>query len=154
MKAFSTLQAFWSRSWFLPALICLLFPLGGTNASAGVIYEYVQVESGIVLGTLEVDSPPASANTGWSTADDSDLVVLLLNDAVFGFGLGNLAGNVVSFTATSASGATLDAGGVSLSLPTIPGDPTIERALSLSFDLPPGADSGAAATTSRSPAER
>jgi hypothetical protein len=141
-------HAFLSRSWLPRALFCLLFPLGATNASADVIYQYVQVGSGVVLGTLEVDSPPASANAGWSTADSSHLVALFLNDAVFGFGLANLVvGNVVSFTATSLTGATLDAGGISLSLPTLPGDPTIDRVLSLSFGLPPGADSGAAATT-------
>src|SRR4029453_13301489 len=111
------------------ALFCLLFPLGATNASAGVIYQYVQVGSGVVLGMLEVDSPPASTNAGWSTADNSDLVALFLNDAVFGFGLANLVvGNVVSFTATSVTGATFDGGGISLSLPTLPGDPTIDRA--------------------------
>ena len=148
MKTFDAPRALWSRSWLAPALICLLFQLGATNASAGVIYQYVQVGSGVALGTLEVDSPPASANIGWSTADDSDLVVLFLNDAVFGFGSGNLVvGNMVSFTATSLTGATLDAGGISLSFPTIPGDPTIDRALSLFFGLPLGADFGAAATT-------
>jgi hypothetical protein len=148
MKTLYTRQAFWSRWSLPPALICLLFTLCATNASAGVIYQYVEVGSGVVLGTLEVDSPAASATTGWSTADSSDLVALFLDDAVFGFGPGNLVvGNVVSVTATSLAGATLDAGGISVSFPTIPGDPTIDRALSLSFGLLLGADFGAAATT-------
>jgi hypothetical protein len=130
-------------------LICVLGLFGASEASAGVIYQYVEVGTGVVLGTLEVESPPASASVGWSTTDDSDLVGLFLDDAVFGFGSGNLlVGNTVSFTATSLTGVTLDAGGISLSFPTIPGDPTVDRALSLFFDLPSGADLGAAATTS------
>jgi hypothetical protein len=148
MDALNPTQAFWSRSSLALALLCFLLPLGSANASAGVIYNYVQAGSGVVLGTLEVDSPPASGNTGWSTADDSALVALTLNDAVFGFGPRNLVvGNVVSFSATSLRGATLDAGGISLSLPTLPGDPTIARSLSLSFGLPLVADFAAAATT-------
>jgi hypothetical protein len=147
VKTFRAPRALW-RSWLVPSLISLLFQFGATTASAGVIYEYVQVGSGVALGTLEVDSPPASAITGWSTAETSDLLVLLLNDAVFGFGSGNLVlGNMVSFAATSLTGATLDAGHIGLSFPTIPGDPTIDRALSLFFGLPPGADFGAGATT-------
>jgi hypothetical protein len=130
-------------------LICLLLQLCAVNASAGVIYQYVEAETGFVLGTLEVDSPPASASTGWTSAVDSDLVALFLDDTTFGFGSGNLlAGNAVSFTATSLTGATLDGGGISLTFPTIPGDPTIDRAVSLIFDLAPSADFGAAATTS------
>ena len=137
----------WSRSWLPPALIWLLVQLGATSASAGVIYQYVEVGSGVLLGTLEVDSPPASATTGWSTADDSDLVTLFFNDAVFGFGSGNLVGNVVSFAATSLTGATLDGGDIGLSFPTIPGDPAIDRAATFFFGLPLGDDFGAASTT-------
>jgi hypothetical protein len=99
-----------------------------------------------LLGTLDVDFARHDS-AGWSTADNADLLGLCLNNAVFGFGSGNLVlGSAVSFSAGSLTGATLDAGGISLSLPTIPGDPAIARALSLSFALPPGADMGAAAT--------
>jgi hypothetical protein len=129
-------------------LIGLVFQLGTIDAFGSVIYQYVEVGSGVVLGTIEVDSPPASATVGWSTVNDADLVSLFLNDTVFGFGTGNLViGNTVSFIAMSLTGATLDGGGIAVSFPTIAGDPTIDRALSLSFELPLGADFGAAATT-------
>ena len=46
----------------------LLLAMFSTASFAGVIYEYREVGSPTVIGTLEVASPLASASIGWSTA--------------------------------------------------------------------------------------
>ena len=52
----------------LGAASFLLLAMFSTASFAGVIYEYREVGSPTVIGTLEVASPPASASIGWSTA--------------------------------------------------------------------------------------
>src|SRR5690349_8864708 len=94
-----------SWSWCLAAAAGLLLLQGGVDASAGVIYEYVDAGTGAVIGTLEVDTPPASATSGWTAVDESSLLALFLDDALFGLGAGNLVtGSFVGFTATSLTG--------------------------------------------------
>ena len=136
-------------SWLAIGSLCLLVVLSASNVAAEGIYRNVELGSGVILGTLEVDAPPGSATAGWSTADDSDLIALFLNDALFALGSDNLVtGNAVAFSASSLSGATLDSGGIGVTFATITGDPAIDRSLSLFFALPAGADQGGLATTS------
>ena len=132
-----------------PLLRCVLgiglLTLSGTASSASVIYEYRELGSTAVIGTLEIMSPPASTDSGWSTTDVSDLVALLLDDSVFGLGTGDLlsAGGDVSAEISSFTGVTLDSGGLGIAFPTIfpPDGATIDRSLSFTFDVPAGADS-------------
>ena len=110
-------------------------------SSANAIYEYRELGSTVVIGTLELAEPPASNSVAWSTVDPSDLVSLLLEDAVFGLGTGNLflAGPAISVfdVISSIDGSALDTGGIGLTFPTIvpsnPADPTIDRTLVLAF---------------------
>ena len=74
----------------LGAASFLLLAMFSTASFAGVIYEYREVGSPTVIGTLEVASPPASVSIGWSTAAPSDLIALFLDNAVFGLGSANL----------------------------------------------------------------
>ena len=133
-----------------PLLRCVLgiglLTLSGTTSSASVIYEYRELGSTAVIGTLEIMSPPASTGSGWSTADLSDLVALFLDDSVFGLGTGDLlsAGGNLNVQLSSLTGLKLDSGGMGITLPTIfppePNDATIDRSLTFTFDVPAGAD--------------
>lgn len=131
-------------------LVCALF---ATPTWASVIYEYREVGSSAVIGTLEIASPPASATTGWSTIDSSDLIALSLDDSVFGLGTGNLLPIAATVDADilSLDGSKLDVGSLGLTFPTIvpgnPLDPTIDRAMSLAFDVPAGSDFVGLSTT-------
>ena len=133
-----------------PLLRCVLgiglLTLSGTTSFASVIYEYRELGSTAVIGTLEIMSPPASTGSGWSTADLSDLVALFLDDSVFGLGTGDLlsAGGNLNVQISSLTGLTLDSGGMGITFPTIfppePDDATIDRSLTFTFDVPAGAD--------------
>ena len=118
-----------------------------TASFAGVIYEFRADGSPTVIGTLEVASPPASANGPWSTAAALDLIALVLNDAVFGLGSADLlssGGTLGPLVIVSLDGTTLDGGSIGIQFPTtfpvVPTDPIIDRALSILFDPSSGAD--------------
>ena len=138
---------------FRCALGVVLLALASAVSSASVIYEYREVGSTSVIGTLEIMEPPASLVSGWSTADSSDLISLFLDDAVFGLGPDNLllAGTVGSVAISSVDGSKLDGGQMGITFPTIPpptpADPTIDRTLALGFLVPAGADEIGVATT-------
>jgi hypothetical protein len=133
-----------------PLLRCVLgialLSLSSTTSSASVIYEYRELGSTGVIGTLEIMSPPASTGSGWSTGDLSDLVALFLNDLVFGLGTGDLfsAGSTLNAPISSLDGLKLDSGGIGITFPTVipsdPNDPTINQSLTFTFDVPAGAD--------------
>ena len=133
---------------FRCALGIAFLALFGAESSASAIYEYREFGSTAVIGTLEVNSPPASVDSGWSTVDSSDVISLFLDDAVFGLGLDDLllAGGTFSVDAISSlDGSKLDSGGMGITFPTIfpidPADPRIDRTLVFDFDVIAGADS-------------
>ena len=146
----------WSRR-VACAIGLLCYTLFATPTWAGVVYEYREVGSSTVIGTLEIASPPASATSGWSTVDSSDLIALSLDDGVFGLGLGNLLSiaSTVSAAVLSLDGSNLDVGSVAVGFPTIPpvlpGDPSIDQFLSLLFGVPPGGDFIGVSTVSTFP---
>jgi hypothetical protein len=132
---------------YLTALALLFFGLSAGMCSADVIYEYREEASATVIGTLEIKSPPASAIVGWNSTDDSDLIALFLDDAVFGLGSGNLfsAGGTGGHSGISSiTGVALDNGSIGISFPPVlpadPNDPTIENNLSIQFDATSGGD--------------
>lgn len=121
-------------------LFCTLF---ATPAWAGIIYEFREIGSSIVLGTIEIESPPANAASGWSTTDPADVIALRLDDSVFGLGTGNLSTFAVSAALFSLDGSALDIGAVALSwtiIPVNPSNPTIDHFLSLQLGVPVGDD--------------
>lgn len=95
-------------------------------ARADVIYEFREAGTSDVVGVMKLKSPPASATSGWG-ADRSDLVSLLLNDAVFGLGSGNLLLAVtVGASIGSFDGSTIDNGIMTLDFQlTFPADPRV-----------------------------
>jgi len=120
------------------AVMCLLLTSSPTSAFGGVIYQYREVDTNILLATLEIASPPASSTSGWSTVDGADLLSLYLNENVFEPGLGNiLIGSDVYAVITSLTGKTLDSGLVVITFPTIPGDPMIDRQFILDLSEDP-----------------
>ena len=133
---------------YLCALSFLLLELSAMTCFAGVIYEFREDGSPTVIGTIEIQSPPATASSGWSTGDESDLIALFLDNAVSGFGSGNLlaAGGTLAFSGiASLDGPRLDGGGIDIVFPTIvppdpTSDPTIDQTLTIQFELPQGAD--------------
>jgi hypothetical protein len=105
---------------------------------AGVIYEFHEQESTRGIGTWEVAAPPASASSGWSTRDPSDLMALFLDNATFGLGSGNLltAGGTLSFSdLQSLAGPTLDAGFLGIMFPTATGPGNTAIAKNLVIDV-------------------
>ena len=103
----------------------LLLAMFSISSFAGVIYEYREVGSPKVIGTLELDP--------------SGPIALFLDDAVFGLGSANLfsvGGEVTGF--------------ISITFPTIfpvvPTDPIRDQTLVIEFDPSPGADFIAVAT--------
>ena len=134
----------------------VLLALFAREGSASVIYEYRESGSTLVIGTLTIETPPASAMSGWSTVDASDFTALFLDDGVFGLGTGNLLSVGGAFAdASSLDGSKLDGGGLGLTFPTIPpsapGDPTIDRSLTIDFEVLAGADFIGLATISTFP---
>jgi hypothetical protein len=135
-------------------LFCTLF---ATSSWASVIYEYREIGSSDDIGTHEIDRPPASRVTGWSTTDPTDLIALRLADSVFGLGPGNLLPGVTfgGVAVLSLDGSNLDIGSVALSLPPIipanPLDPTVDQFISLIFGVPPGEDFIGIATITTTP---
>jgi len=133
---------------YLCALSFLFFELSSIACFAGVIYEYREEGSVAVIGTIDIQSPPASASSGWSTTAESDLIALFLDNAVFGLGSGNvlsLGGQLVMPSGIlSSNGVRLDGGSIGITFPTIfpsdPSDPTIDRSLSIQFGVPQGGD--------------
>jgi hypothetical protein len=134
------------------ALGVVFLALASAASSASVIYEYRELGSTAVIGTLEIVAPPASPVSGWSTADSSDLISLFLDDGVFGLGPDNLllAGTVGTVAISSVDGSKLDGGQMGIAFPTIPpptpADPTIDRILGFDFLVPAGADEFGVAT--------
>ena len=133
---------------FRSALGIVFLALFASTSSAGVIYEYRELGSSAVIGTLDILAPPASSDTGWSTADSSNLISLFLDDAVFGLGNGDVllsGGTFSGFGVISNDGSKLDDGGIGIIFPTIfppnPDDPTIDRTLVFGFGVPAGGDS-------------
>ena len=134
-------------SLYLCALSFLFFELSSIACFAGVIYEYREEGSVTVIGTIEIQSPPASASSGWSTTAESDLIALFLDNAVFGLGSGNvlsIGGTLGLSEISSFNGVRLDGGSIGITFPTIfpsnPSDPTIDRSLSIQFGVPQGGD--------------
>ena len=130
---------------FRCALGIMLLALFEAASSASVIYQYREPGSTTVIGTLEVRTPPASPDSGLSTADASDLIGLFLDDAVFHLGPDNLlAGTGGSVAISSVDGSKLDGGEIVIVFPTIPpptpADPTIDRIMELGFSMPSGGD--------------
>jgi hypothetical protein len=131
---------------FRCALGIMLLALFGAASSASVIYQYRQEDSTTVIGTLEIKTPPASPDSGWSTADSSDLISLFLDDGVFNLGPDNLlvGSTVFDMAIASVDGSKLDSGQMVIVFPTIPpptpADPTIDRIMGLGFSMPSGAD--------------
>jgi hypothetical protein len=133
---------------FRCALGIVFLALLASESSASVIYEFRELGSTAVIGTLEVMEPPASIGSGWSTTDSSDVISLFLDDAVFGLGLDDLlsAGGALNvFEAISSlDGSELDQGGMGIAFPIIlppnPADPTTDRALVFAFDGAAGGD--------------
>jgi PEP-CTERM motif len=130
---------------FRCALGIMLLALFGAASSASVIYEYREAGSTAVIGTLEVRTPPASPDSGWSTTDSSDLISLFLDDGVFHLGPDNLLpGTLASVAISSVDGSKLDGGQIEIVFPTLPpptpADPTIDRIMGLDFSMPSGAD--------------
>lgn len=123
----------------------LLCPVFATQTWAGVIYELHEAGTSAVIGTLRIDSPPASRTTGWSTADPSDLLALHLDDSLFHLGTGDLLSTAAPtlFSLFSFDGSNLDAGGFELALPIIQADPSVDPAIHrfLSFAFA-GSDGG------------
>ena len=144
------------RAVLYAGLLLVLQCVPGTSF-ASVIYEFRDTGSGAVVGTIEVQSPPASANAAWGSGDSTDLIGLFLDDSLFGLGAGNLLslGGTLSFAANSATGTTLDAGSLSINFPTLlpagPNDPTVDRSLSVIFDSGLGGDFIGFATTTTLP---
>jgi len=133
---------------FRCALGVVFLALFASVSSASVIYEYRELGSTSVIGTLEIMAPPASSGSGWSTADPSNLISLFLDDAVFGLGNNDLllaGGTFSGFGVLSDDGSKLDDGGIGIIFPTIfppnPDDPTIDRTLVFGFGAPVGGDS-------------
>jgi len=132
----------------------VILALAASTSSASVIYEYRELGSTAVIGTLEIMTPPASSAGGWSTTDVSDLISLFLDDDVFGLGHGDLllAGGVVgvSDSISSLDGSKLDSGGMGIIFSTIfpldPADPTIDRTLVFNFGVAAGGDATALAS--------
>ena len=67
---------------FRCALGIVFLALFASASSASVIYEYRELDSTAVIGTLEIMAPPASIDSAWGTADSSNLLSLFLDDAV------------------------------------------------------------------------
>jgi hypothetical protein len=134
-----------SRSTGCLLLLGLL--IQSTTSFANVIYQLREAGSPQVIGTMEIASPPARRDAGWSTSDLGDMVALFLNDSVFGLGNDNLF-QTSTFNLSemsSSNGRTLDQGSLGLELPTVfPVDPAVDpttfRTLSISFDPRPGED--------------
>ncbi len=132
-------------------VVLLSLSVPGTSY-ATAIYEYRDAGSSTVIGTLELQSPPASTTGPWTISDLVDVIALYLDDSVFGLGSGNLllAGFPGLAGVQSFTGSQLDAGGgLGITFPTIPpanaGDPTRDRSLALNFDS--GAPDGIAMAT-------
>jgi hypothetical protein len=129
----------------LAAAAVALFELS-VPCFADVIYGYREEGSATIIGTLQIKSPPASAATGWSTANSSDLIALFLDDAFFGLGSGNLLSNggASGASASSLTGVELDSGGLAINYPPVipsdPSDPTIEKRFSMDFAATPAGD--------------
>ena len=145
-----------SSPLFRCALGIILLALFGAASSASVIYQYREPGSTTVIGTLEVRTPPASPDSGWSTADSSDLISLFLDDGVFHLGPDNLlAGTIASVAISSVDGSKLDGGQIVIVFPTLspptPTDPTIDRIMELDFLIPSGADGVGGETLSTYP---
>jgi hypothetical protein len=123
--------------------LCTVF---ATPSGAGVVYEFRETGTSAVIGTLEVAEPPASATSGWSIVDPSDLIALHLRDSLFDLGTGDLLSAAASVSAAvlSLDGSNLDVGSIALSFPTIipsdPVDPMIDHHLSILFGVPGGED--------------
>ena len=80
------------------------------HADADVIYEFESL-GGSVLGEMAFAAPPASGTTGWASSDPGDLLSLLLDDATFGLGNGNvldLFSNFLTYDVASLDGTELD----------------------------------------------
>ena len=139
-----------------PPLRCVLgivfLVFFGSASSASVIYEYRESGSTAVIGTLEINAPPASIGSGWDTADSSDVISLFLDAGVFGLGPDDvlLAGGALDVAISSVDGSKLDGGVLQITFPTAfpsnPADPTIDQTLVFAFDVPAGADSIGLAT--------
>ena len=132
---------------FRCALGLVFLVVFGSTSAASVIYEYRELGSTAVIGTLEIAAPPATIEASWSTADPANLLSLFLDDAVFGLGNSDLllaGGTLNGFGVISNDGSKLDDGGIGIIFPTIfpsdPADPRIDRTLSIAFGAPAGGD--------------
>jgi hypothetical protein len=130
-------------------LFCALF---ATPSAAGLIYNFREVGSSDVIGTFEIASPPATLTMGWTTSSPSDFIALSLDP----FG-GNLLSASADFggTVLSLDGLNLDGGGIGINFPTIfpgrPGEPIVDRVMSLDFSGLAGSDLIGVGTTSTYP---
>ena len=124
-----------------------------SSASADVVYEFRETITTDVVGVMTLESPPASATSGWG-AGSSGLISLLLNDALFGLGSGNLlfAGSVGS-SIFSFNGSALDGDFLGIDFPpTFPANPLVlseDKVMSLFFLPLDGQDVFAISTVTR-----
>ncbi len=80
-------------------------------ADASLVYEFRQSGVPTVIATIEFDSPPASATSGWTSTEPGDLVSLFVDDALFGLGAGNvldLFDDFLTYDVASLDGSELD----------------------------------------------
>jgi len=101
------------RRSLLPTGLAVVFSTGA--AAQTVRYEFREFPEDPPIATFEFASPPASANSPWSTTSPADLLSLTADDARFGLGQGNVVDQIsgyFSFSVESDSGAELDGGGM------------------------------------------
>jgi len=118
------------------------------------IIEFREAGTSAVIGTLNVASPPATPNTGWSTTDPSDLLALYLEDSLFHLGTGNLLSTATptGVFLLSFDGSSLDAGGFAITLLIDPSNPVaVEHFLSFVFTGSDGGDFIGLGTTTTFP---
>jgi hypothetical protein len=98
-------------------LMFVLPLLSHTATAATVTYQYEvwdtasKTPTGVILGALELNSPPASASSGWSlgVTQESQLVSFTFDSEIIDLGELDITGTIISST-----GAQLDAGALNI----------------------------------------
>ncbi len=103
-------------------LIGLVLVFSTSAAAQSVLYEFREFPEDPPIATLEFASPPASAETAWSTTNPADLLSLTADDTRFELGAGNVADPIrgySSFSVSSVAGVALDGGGIMDDAPSL-----------------------------------